>query len=287
MLELYVNITKEARIGLSPSPSEYVRALSQWPVVEMTPDVVLAALGLAERSMISPWDAAILEAAKQAGCSGLASNTLVLPFESLLPSEHPVRKNLPREVFTLVDPATSEKASRPFRTLWNLTPILVAAALGVYCLACQKPTVGPLLVTHVDRSILGPSKYPIAGDPALVGSFSGQTGSGAGYFFDEVLEYRVWLCTGDGAPELSGGDDYFAAFARYEAALEFSKRHTGAEEPLVLIRQREWVSEPEPGKFIWMKTERITEWQVKWLERLPRGPNSIPEFLSAHGTRAR
>jgi predicted nucleic acid-binding protein len=77
MLELYVNITKKARIGLSPSEAfEYVRALAQWPVVEMTPEVVLAALGLAERSMISPWDAAILEAARQAGCTRVLSEDL-------------------------------------------------------------------------------------------------------------------------------------------------------------------------------------------------------------------
>ncbi len=42
----------------------------------MTPDVVLAALGLAERSMISPWDAAILEAARQAGCTRVLSEDL-------------------------------------------------------------------------------------------------------------------------------------------------------------------------------------------------------------------
>ncbi len=77
MLELYVTITKKARIGLSPAEAfEYVRALAQWPVVEMTPDVVLAALGLAERSMISPWDAAILEAARQAGCTRVLSEDL-------------------------------------------------------------------------------------------------------------------------------------------------------------------------------------------------------------------
>ncbi len=77
MLELYVNVTKKARIGLPPAEAfEYVRALSQWPVIEMTPELVLAALSLSERSMISPWDAAILEAARQAGCPRVLTEDL-------------------------------------------------------------------------------------------------------------------------------------------------------------------------------------------------------------------
>ena len=77
MLELYVNITRKVWIGFSPSEAfEYVREFAEWPVVEMTPEVVLAALGLAERSMISPWDAAILEAAREAGCTRVLSEDL-------------------------------------------------------------------------------------------------------------------------------------------------------------------------------------------------------------------
>jgi predicted nucleic acid-binding protein len=77
MLELYVNITKKAQIGLPPPEAfEYVRALAEWPVVEMTPEVVLAALSLAQRAKISPWDAAILEAARQAGCTRVLSEAL-------------------------------------------------------------------------------------------------------------------------------------------------------------------------------------------------------------------
>jgi predicted nucleic acid-binding protein len=77
MLELYVSVTKKARIGLPPPEAlEYVRALTEWPVVEMTPEVVLAALSLAQRAKISPWDAAILEAARQAGCTRVLSEDL-------------------------------------------------------------------------------------------------------------------------------------------------------------------------------------------------------------------
>lgn len=77
MFEVYVNVTKKAKIGLSPrEASEYVRAFAEWPVIEMTSEMVLSALGLAQRSKISPWDAAILEAARQAGCKTVLSEDL-------------------------------------------------------------------------------------------------------------------------------------------------------------------------------------------------------------------
>jgi len=77
MMEVYVNVTQKAKIALPPSEAfEYVRALAEWSVVEMTPELVLAALGLAQRWKISPWDAAILEAARQAGCSRVLSEDL-------------------------------------------------------------------------------------------------------------------------------------------------------------------------------------------------------------------
>jgi predicted nucleic acid-binding protein len=77
MFEVYVNITRKARINLSASKAfEYVRALGEWPVVVMTPNLVLAALSLARRSKISPWDAAILETARQAGCKTVLSEDL-------------------------------------------------------------------------------------------------------------------------------------------------------------------------------------------------------------------
>jgi hypothetical protein len=144
--------------------------------------------------------------------------------------------------------------------------------------ACQR--VQPFSVAHVDRGVAGASKFPMAKDPGRVGSFPGRTKSGAGYFFDEVLEYRVWLHPERGARRLAGDEDYYAAFARYENALEYSARIEGAEEPLVLIRQREYVNEPTPGTFTWEKTERLTEWQVKWLKGSLRGPTSIADFLA-------
>jgi predicted nucleic acid-binding protein len=77
MMEACVNVTRKARIGLpSREAIEYVRAFAEWPVVDVTPELVLAALGLALRSQISPWDAAILEAARLAGCTKVLSEDL-------------------------------------------------------------------------------------------------------------------------------------------------------------------------------------------------------------------
>jgi putative acetyltransferase len=127
----------------------------------------------------------------------------------------------------------------------------------------------------------GPTRYPLAIDPAAVGTYAGITKSGAGYFYDDVLEYRVWLSPKRGAdPVVGHAGDYFAAFAQYERARDFAKVTAGAEEPLVLVRQREWIDEPEPGRYVPMKKERITEWQLKWLAEGKRGPDSIARFLA-------
>ena len=103
--------------------------------------------------------------------------------------------------------------------------------------------------------------------------------SGAGYFYDDVLEYRVWFNPANGAEPLNGEKDYFVAFAQYEAADAFAKKTPGAEGPLVLVRQLEWISEPERGHFIPEKGERITEWQTVWLRNNKRTDESIREFM--------
>jgi hypothetical protein len=120
------------------------------------------------------------------------------------------------------------------------------------------------------------SAYPLAVDASKVGSYPGFTKSGAGYFYDDVLEYRVWI----NAPER--GDYHFQAFARYEDALAFSKTTNGAQEPLVLIRQKEWIDEPRPGVFHVEHEERITEWRVEWLADGKRTPGAIERFMEAH-----
>jgi len=49
----------------------------------------------------------------------------------------------------------------------------------------------------------GPTRYPLAVDPAAVGNHAGQAKSGGGYFYDEVLEYRVWMRPARGAESVA------------------------------------------------------------------------------------
>ncbi|MCR6639920.1 MAG: hypothetical protein NVV82_13295 [Sporocytophaga sp.] len=104
--------------------------------------------------------------------------------------------------------------------------------------------------------------------------------SGGGYVWDEVLEYRVWCHPGNGAEDFEDGVDYYYVFATYDEALEFSSMTIGAEEPLALILQKEYIDEPEPGKYIHVKEERITEWRVEFLKTPKRTENTIPDFFS-------
>ena len=133
---------------------------------------------------------------------------------------------------------------------------------------------------RADRTVSLPSAYSVAVDPSRVGTYAPDTKSGSGYFYDDVLEYRVWLHPDNGAAPLNGDKDYFVAFAQYERAEAFSKSTAGAEEPIVLVLQREWINEPTPGEFHAERTERIAEWRVKWLAGNKRGPDTISNFLA-------
>jgi hypothetical protein len=163
------------------------------------------------------------------------------------------------------------------RTIRGVIALLVLVLVAA---SCSKP-IPPFGVAHIDRSTKGGSKYPLAGNLNAIGTFPGMAKSGAGYFYDEVLEYRVWLHPERGARRLAGDKDYFAAFAQYEAAAAYARNTAGAESPLVLVLQREHVNEPTPGQYEWKKGPRVTEWKPAWLAGARRGPHSIPEFLAA------
>jgi len=124
------------------------------------------------------------------------------------------------------------------------------------------------------------SKYPEVKSIDLVGTYPAAAYSGGGYVWDAVLEYRVWCYSHAGAPDDFDGDDYYYAFETYEEALEFSNANPGTEEPLALILQEEYISEPEPGNYIHIKEQRITEWPVEFLSRPRRTANTISDFLS-------
>ena len=52
-------------------------------------------------------------------------------------------------------------------------------------------------------SLTATKSYPAPIDPSRVSTYPALTKSGAGYFYDEVLEYRVWV------HHAEGGDDSF------------------------------------------------------------------------------
>ena len=124
------------------------------------------------------------------------------------------------------------------------------------------------------------NNYPKVLDEKMIGKYPALSKSGGGFVWDEVLEYRVWCHPEDGAADLENGDDYYYAFSNYKKAFDFSNENKGTEEPIVLILQREYIDEPETGKYIHVKEERITEWSIKFLKRPRRTKNTIPDFLS-------
>lgn len=124
------------------------------------------------------------------------------------------------------------------------------------------------------------SRFPEALNPNLVGAYPAVVYCGGGYVWDEVLEYRVWCHPERGAPDEEDGQDYYHVFASYPEALAFSQGTDGAEEPLALILQREYIDESAPGDYQHVKAERITEWPVQFLLRPRRTERTIPDFLS-------
>ena len=77
LVEVYDILARRAEVKLTPMEAlDYVRALREWHVVEVDTDLVTAALALAEREGISPWDATILEAARRADCMRVLSDAL-------------------------------------------------------------------------------------------------------------------------------------------------------------------------------------------------------------------
>jgi len=123
------------------------------------------------------------------------------------------------------------------------------------------------------------SGYPLAVAPEKVGSYDALAGAGGGFVWDEVLEYRVWCHPELGAPDEENGNDYYYAFASYEEAHEYRGNLEGAEEPVALILQREYIEEAVAGEYRHVKEERVAEWPVEFLSRPRRTASTIPDFL--------
>jgi hypothetical protein len=122
--------------------------------------------------------------------------------------------------------------------------------------------------------------YPAVLDPDLVGTYPATAKSGGGYVWDEVLEYRVWCHPERGAPDEADGSDYYYPFVSYDEAAGFAATTEGAEQPIALVLQREFIDEPVPGQYLHVREERITEWPVAFLERPRRNERTIPDFLA-------
>jgi putative acetyltransferase len=122
--------------------------------------------------------------------------------------------------------------------------------------------------------------YPAVLDPDLVGTYPADAFAGGGYVWDEVLEYRVWCHPERGAPDEDDGNDYYYPFASHEEAAECSASIEGAEQPIALVLQREYIDEPEPGQYVHVRKERITEWPATALDRPRRNEATIPNFLA-------
>lgn len=124
------------------------------------------------------------------------------------------------------------------------------------------------------------TKYPDVLDPDLVGYFDAKVGAGGGYVWDDVLEYRVWLYPEEGATDEDDGCDYYRPYASYEEAFEFYKSTKGAQEPIALVLQREYIGEDKEGDFEHVAESRLTEWPVEFLSRPKRTPRTIPDFFA-------
>jgi hypothetical protein len=117
-------------------------------------------------------------------------------------------------------------------------------------------------------------------NPARVGRYPATAAAGGGLVWDAVLEYRVWCHPERGAADNADGSDYYYAFASFPEARRFSKECPGAEEPLALVLQKEYIDEPAPGKYKRVKKRRVAEWPVEFLSRPRRTESTIPDFLS-------
>ncbi len=110
-----------------------------------------------------------------------------------------------------------------------------------------------------------PTSYPAAIHPSKVGQYPLWGDTGGGYFYDRVLEYRVWVKHADGSLTLD-------AFATHDEAKRFAdKAETEGNRYVhlvVLVEQDpgHWVDEPRAGAYKRGTSHRLTEWRTEWLD---------------------
>lgn len=75
--ELYVTLTRKVGKPLSSDKAlAIVQEYLSWVVVDNTPKLLVAAVGLQQRAQLSFWDALVVQAALDAGCDRLYSEDL-------------------------------------------------------------------------------------------------------------------------------------------------------------------------------------------------------------------
>lgn len=89
--------------------------------------------------------------------------------------------------------------------------------------------------------------YPDAVIPGNVGKHPASSQAGGGYVWDEVLEYRVWCYPRNGAADIEDGCYYYYAFVTFLEAKAFAEATNGANDPLALILQQEYIEELREG----------------------------------------
>jgi hypothetical protein len=90
----------------------------------------------------------------------------------------------------------------------------------------------------------------------------------------------VWCYPREGAPDVDEGNDYYYAFASYEEAAAFAEGLAGAQEPVALVLQEEYIAEEEDGQYAHVKERRVTEWPVEFLKRPRRTDRTIRDFMA-------
>jgi len=158
----------------------------------------------------------------------------------------------------------------------RIPTLMLCAAL----LSCEQPRSSPAKDESPPQTNAMEHRYPEVMDPEKVGTYPALAKAGGGYVWDEVLEYRVWCYLENGASDELEGDDYFYSFATYSEAKRFADATKGAESPLALVLQREYIDESKPGEYRHIMEERVTEWPVEFLKRPRRTPTTIPDFLA-------
>jgi putative acetyltransferase len=122
-------------------------------------------------------------------------------------------------------------------------------------------------------------QYPAVLNPAEVGNYPASCFSGGGFVWDAVLEYRVWCHPERGAPDEADGNDYFYAFETFEEADAFARATMGAEEPLALVLQREYIDEDRAGMLCACPGAQNHRMAGGVFDRPQRDDFTIPDFL--------